>query len=962
MGGKALSIVGLVGLLGIGSIGCVHLAAAPPKTPFGGRAVAIAVDPGGPSRMIVASETGGLFRSADSGATWSQVSGRSSFWFGDVKILPWNASVVIGAAASDTRTVTGGGIWRSADGGGTWSHVSVTPPDPSCTAAFGASALEVDPARNRIWAGTGCGLAHSDDSGVTWQFQPVVTGYSNDAVYAIAAPSAMRQVILTDSGVKVTSDGGASWTMSHTGLPFFGGGGVHNQIAVSPTNADHIYWAFNYWTWDSSGAQGHKALYASWNAGSNWTAVVDSPGINRPAIVRIGAGSGPGAAYTLYFADGGCLLQRTSVPGTGTPAITTWSSLSLDHCDPADVAFDPTHPSAPVLLATDGGLHRTADGGATWTTVGGGAVGYAALQITEVTGQLHSDRQSDDLYFGTQDNNLWASPDTGSTWTGSICCEGFFLNVLREPHPPADTKVNGVACSGCFNFISGPLFTGTTGFPNASGANGNPRLLRAGSYVEGTAVAGLTATVFDLTNDGGTNWSVRYGIPEAVADLPKIAGPESDPVIYTAIGLPGTTPAGNEPLSIKRVAGVLASGTPLVSNVSSFGSLGIFPTMFAWYKPFGVDPSDPNFLMVPDIVDHQVKVSTDAGATWTPDLALTSKVTQGGAFKFDWGPFGQVSSFGFDPDNHGHVLVGTVQAGVVETCDHGATWAAVENSDLIPAVSAFYFAGNNRVWISSYGRGLWTYLSTCPVVSVGPPRNVVAAEPTIYWKGARVPISQIHDPEVCPVCGYFLVTGGDIAEVTVDARTGEIAQATLKSGQMAGTTWDGKALQTPFPVVQGPTTEKRAEATGVISGDPKLAPLLAQGQHVMGLLVEGRQLKGLILSSGELRKDQLPRRVDLGPRIAVQVPEPDPAAPGRRGLITVMGTGFARKQAIRVTIDGRAVQVQEPTFDKDGVFTIRIPPTLPPGGHTLVVEQKTDGGSIRGVRSFLLPVEESTRR
>ena len=72
-----------------------------PKQPdiaLGGRAVAIAVDPANENNIIVASESGGLFRSATHGAKWVQVSGSSTFWFTDVAYLPSNSSIVIATA------------------------------------------------------------------------------------------------------------------------------------------------------------------------------------------------------------------------------------------------------------------------------------------------------------------------------------------------------------------------------------------------------------------------------------------------------------------------------------------------------------------------------------------------------------------------------------------------------------------------------------------------------------------------------------------------------------------------------------------------------------------------------------------------------------------------------------------------------------------------------------------------
>jgi len=830
------------------------------------------------------------------------------------------------------------------------------PPVAGCAADFTAFGLATEATRARVWAGTSCGLAYSDDAGASWSFLPVAPGYNNDKVYAVVAPSATRLVILTDAGVKVSSDSGAHWAQSSTGLPGSPLIGVHNQIAVSPRDPTHLFWSFNYWKWNAAASEwdGHDALYASWNGGTSWTGITDGGALNRPPFVKAVVAQGNAAnQYTLYFSDGGCGLQRATVTHGSTPSVSAWTALSFDHCDSADLAFSPTN-GTPLLLATDGGVHKTSNGGTSWMSTGAGSSGYAALQITEVTGQVHAGGGGADLYFATQDNSIWASPDTGVTWPASRCCEGFFLRVPRTPGP--GSKLTGVACAGCGNFISDAVLAGQAGFPEPDNANGNPVLLKARTYLFNTQLPGLTGNIFDLTTDTGASWHNRFGFPEDLMDLPKSAGPDSDPVVYVAIKLAGTLPDGNPRIGIKRVMGVLGSGTPTVSNIGGIGSLGIFPTMFAWYKPFGVDPGDANFLIVPDISDSKVKISSDGGGTWTNDDALTNLVTKGGTFKFKWGPFTQVSAIGFDPDCAGHILVGTQQAGVISTFDRGATWSAVEGSGLIPEVSSFFFDGKGNAVISSYGRGLWRLPYACPKKPTVPRPSREVAEPTIYWKGGRVPIRQIHDPDVCPVCGFVLVSKGDIIDVALGER-GELVEVALSGGEVAlfgGQKARLVAAPVPFKTTIG-------KALGRFGGDERLLALLKQGAHVKGLFVEGTQLKGFVLATEDLQPDQLPRPVPMGPHIRVDVPRG--GAQGRQPAVIVRGTGFDPARPIRVAIDGKPLKLDvPPTFDDQGNFALVLPPTVGVGGHTILVEQDGDGGTIRDASTFLITVQDRAER
>src|SRR5439155_18099997 len=218
---------------------CAPLRPAQPNIPNGGRAVAVAVDPTNADRIVVASETGGLFRSTNRGVDWTQVSGGATFGFADVAHLPSDANVVVAAAQGDMRVTSRGGMWRSTNGGASWARATITPPTADCTTNLGAYAVTVEPSSGMFWAGTLCGVAFSKDSGATWQYLATAPGYNNDKTYAVLAPTNAHLKILTDAGVKVTTNGGASWSVSNTGLPSFINIGIHNQIAVSPFDDTH---------------------------------------------------------------------------------------------------------------------------------------------------------------------------------------------------------------------------------------------------------------------------------------------------------------------------------------------------------------------------------------------------------------------------------------------------------------------------------------------------------------------------------------------------------------------------------------------------------------------------------------------------------------------------------------------------------------------------------------------------
>src|SRR5437016_747233 len=108
----------------------------------------------------------------------------------------------------------------------------------------------------------------------------------------------------------------------------------------------------------------------------------------------------------------------THTTGPGNRCPNSWIQLAIDHSDQNGMAFSTGNTNCAQYVVSDGGVHNTNNCGATWSLTGGGAGGLNALQIYEVTGQVHPGPPpaQTDLYFGTQDNSLWASSDGGATW------------------------------------------------------------------------------------------------------------------------------------------------------------------------------------------------------------------------------------------------------------------------------------------------------------------------------------------------------------------------------------------------------------------------------------------------------------------------------------------------------------------------------------------------------------------
>src|SRR5262249_4261744 len=342
---------------------------------------------------------------------------------------------------------------------------------------------------------------------------------------------------------------------------------------------------------------------------------------------------------------------------------------------------------------------------------GGGAGGLNALQIYEGTGQVHPDHT--DLYFGTQDNSLWASPDDGLTWPNRVDSEGFYLQMADRTETHNGQTITGQACFTCNNFQTEAHFVNQkpwTDPPGGGPAIGAPVFIDAGVYVEWAQVAANKFQLYITTTTGAAWTRIDGTIIETGKDfgLPLVAGPPRRPTLYQVVERPN---GSNGLIRITDIRSNLATTVPVDAQLVDLAFFCNAPFTFVCKAAVGVDPNRPRHLIVADVGAQAMRFSTDGGATWTMDTALTRAVTANGSLLFFEPSFvseGQVHAIAFDPSNSKLILVGTEQAGIIRSEDGGSTWAPVPDSIQIPAINSFFFDEvRGLVTISSYGRGLW---------------------------------------------------------------------------------------------------------------------------------------------------------------------------------------------------------------------------------------------------------------
>lgn len=926
---------------------------APPRVAQGGRALSIAITSNNNQRLVVATETGGLFRTFDGGNSWQHLDGLPNFRTVDVAIAWLAPDTIIATTLPQYRTVNDGGIWRSTDGGGTWSQPpgSAPPPGPNCTSRPGAYGISHMPLSRTFYVGTDCGLAVSHDDGATWSHTVLDPNAGSAGPFRYRVRSVL--VINRTSGVAAADAG--LWHLDQNGM-WAKSQDVATSGQVPVTHAFAAPW----WSGTSSiflHASGGQKLWLSSDGGAGWTQV-PAPSINtREAFVRVArALSGDQGKFDIYYGDGAKLHRQTfsfdNLSGSGG-----WTDLKSDHDDPSDIALD-LDLTAPVLLATDGGVHRTADQGATWTLTGGGYGGFDALQIAEVTGQVFSGPpQHQNLYYGTQDNDIKASFDGGHSWMGSICCEGRFIRV-SSGSIDFRPKVTGSACGPCSNFVAGPQLDNVRSWPNAPDGNpashaDAPFLIEGDAYLQDFVNTTASPPSFDFyfTSTAGISWSKSFSLTFSPKGASVFAGPAGNPTVYQGVQLPGSLPNGGMRLGLIRATGLSGQATVAAADGSGTVALGSLRTPIARYVVFGVDPANPNHLIAPDLNSDEMKFSADGGATWHPLPQLTQAVTGGGQYLFELFELSLASVISWDPYDSCHILVGTIQNGIIRSTDGGNTWAQIAGSKPVTYVSSFYFPPTGAVWVSTNGRGLWTLnlarqsgsgAGQCrfPAVTGGavPADTMLAVDP---GTGSSQTFRGLDDPAVCTDCSIIAVRNGWVTDLQTSGD--ELRELAISGGTISQVDRSGHEIPLVVPNVYRPgdgRLEKRIRGRAV-----------TPPHRVRGLIMEGTRLRGVIAASGEL-----PFAPPRTPMVFVfSADKAGTSSIESNETARVVGTGFLPASdpdaLVRIRFDQEVVAERVPV-QPDGSFSVDILVRNLPGEMIVTAEQR-DGHRLTMERAIV---------
>jgi photosystem II stability/assembly factor-like uncharacterized protein len=632
----------------------------------GGRTRAIAIHPLDDNKWWVAAVGGGIWHTTNAGASWNaQMDDQPNIATTTITLCTSQPDILYagtGEGFYNYDAISGDGVFKTTDGGQTWRQLPATAGNSEFRYVNRVIVDPNDP--DVVLAATNSGVYRSSDGGTAWM-QVYNRGRAQQI---IASPDNfnVQYTAIYGFGIIKSTDAGRTWQVSSNGLRTAG----RLEIAIAPQNNALLYAAVA----APSGAL--DGFYRSENSGTTWQEL-NGDGSNW--LGRQGWYDNTLAVSPLNSNEvivGGIDLFSLTVINDNyvSQRLTNWfqgGTLPYVHADQHYLVLHQTGDNSfTIIVANDGGIHFSADGGNSWEDKNNGY---------NVTQYYDGDRNPlrEQYIGGTQDNGTHISlnypANQNTPWQEVLGGDGF--DCVWDKYDPG--TVYGT-------LYSSRIYKSTDGGENFTGLSipesnifHTPLAINPFDPLQLITISELSGSNrLYISADAGTTWQLHEGVNFSAAGIIKLAFCRNDENVIWA-------GSWRDRIYISRDKGQTWALTTTISEASSGPITGISTSARnpgRVYVSFGVSGNNRLFR------------SEDYGQNWSnitgdiPDVPVLS------ALEMD-----------YDADE---IWAGT-DIGVFRTTNGGETWL-MHNGNL-PATAIWRLKNHGKEILAvTHGRGMFT--------------------------------------------------------------------------------------------------------------------------------------------------------------------------------------------------------------------------------------------------------------
>ncbi|MCW5520197.1 T9SS type A sorting domain-containing protein [Aureitalea sp. L0-47] len=349
-----------------------------------------------PNNRQYGGETSGLYRSSDGGENWTELTaglptapsqkGRIS-----IDISQSNPNVLYARYANASGDIQG--VYRTSNGGDTWTAVNSNQLT-NIGFHWWFRGIFVDPTDENTIYNVDFIVEKSTDGGQTW-FTSFPDVHVDQHALAFNNSVSGEVVLGNDGGFYKSNNGGSSWAKDET-LPITQIYRTH----VDFQNENKVY----------IGTQDNSTIRTTTGSANDWNIINGGDGF-QPLV-------DPTNTSVIYaLSQRGFLVKSTNDGASFSPAMAGIASGDRKNWD-TPIVFDPQ--DSQTLYYGANRLYKTTNAAGSWTPISddlsngpySGNLDFGTIISIDV-----SPLNSDLIYVGTDDGNVWVTEDGGEDWT-----------------------------------------------------------------------------------------------------------------------------------------------------------------------------------------------------------------------------------------------------------------------------------------------------------------------------------------------------------------------------------------------------------------------------------------------------------------------------------------------------------------------------------------------------------------